>query len=950
MLIEINIDKKKYNILSNEFKQITHHEFNNLKIVENLGFFERIISLLSELSFLENNICIFFNSTHGGFIPINCSNYFKKIILSGCDEKHIENIKKNIEIHTTNINNNICFQNKNNLDLDLEDKKKFIVFSENVQDIDFTFIQKYRPILLTTSSYKVMKLYNYHYHLSSSNLVLYIPDNLNNYFIERFHYFIESNDVKDNTSSIDYLLKYDNLINLCIMVKNGGNDFEKMLTSNFHLIDRWTILDTGSTDNTIEIINKVLVGKKKGKLYQESFINFRDSRNRLLEVAGTECKFNLILDDTYIIEGDLITFCNDARSDQYADSFSFYIKSHDVEYCSNRLLKSERKLKYLYKIHEVIQPDNNMNVIIPISQCKINDFNSEYMQNRTMDRKHFDLKLLYEELEDDPNNSRTHYYLGQTYSLLKDYDNAYKFFLERMNHSNEGFLQEKIDAIFEAARLANFKLNKSWSICELLYLSAYELDKSRPDSLYFIGIHYFTENNKEKAFEFFKSAFLIGYPINCQYSLKPTLSFYFLPIYLAPLCYDFKDYILGEKVCLLFLNNNTSDKENYNVILSWYTIFIKLNMMTEPLLLNKYDYVYKKPILCFVADGGFEPWTGSDILIKGIGGSETYIIEMARYIQRSNKFQVIVFCNCIDKSNFEDVEYIPINQFMPFIKIINVKHCIISRFSEFVPVAIEGKTENIYMVLHDILPTGLIIPMPPKLKKIFCLSEWAVDYFINVFPQLKELTVPFYYGIDTNNFDLNLDKIKNKFIYSSYPNRGLLYLLYLWPKISEKYPDASLHIYCDLDSKWVNSVAGEDMKVIRSLLEKYDEMKNMNIFNHGWVSKKELAESWATSQYWFYPCTFMETFCLTALEAALSKTVIITNHLAALKNVVDDRGVIIEGDVTTTEWQNKALNELFFVMDNSKKRKMLAEKGYNWAKKMSWENRAQEFLQKFILN
>jgi hypothetical protein len=38
-----------------------------------------------------------------------------------------------------------------------------------------------------------------------------------------------------------------------------------------------------------------------------------------------------------------------------------------------------------------------------------------------------------------------------------------------MNHPVEGFLQEKIDAIFEAARTANFKLNKPWSECEALY-------------------------------------------------------------------------------------------------------------------------------------------------------------------------------------------------------------------------------------------------------------------------------------------------------------------------------------------------------------------------------------------------------------------------------------------------------------------------------------------------
>ena len=49
-----------------------------------------------------------------------------------------------------------------------------------------------------------------------------------------------------------------------------------------------------------------------------------------------------------------------------------------------------------------------------------------------------------------------------------------------------------------------------------------------------------------------------------------------------------------------------------------------------------------KPFFVYIADGGFNQWTGSTILEKGVGGSETYIIEMARYIQQCNKFQTVV--------------------------------------------------------------------------------------------------------------------------------------------------------------------------------------------------------------------------------------------------------------------------------------------------------------------
>jgi hypothetical protein len=99
--------------------------------------------------------------------------------------------------------------------------------------------------------------------------------------------------------------------------------------------------------------------------------------------------------------------------------------------------------------------------------------------------------------------------------------------------TNAGFIQERVDALFESARIANFKLNKPWIECEELYNKCYKVDESRPEALYFIGIHYYLENNFSIAYDYFKRAFEIGYPEHCQHSLKPTLSFHFLPKFLV---------------------------------------------------------------------------------------------------------------------------------------------------------------------------------------------------------------------------------------------------------------------------------------------------------------------------------------------------------------------------------------------------------------------------------
>jgi predicted O-methyltransferase YrrM len=726
-----------------------------------------------------------------------------------------------------------------------------------------------------------------------------------------------------------------------MMVKNAGDILEKVLLENMDIIDRWTILDTGSTDNTIEIIKKVL-NNKKGNLYQEPFINFRDSRNRCLELSGNSCAYTIMLDDTYVVKGDLRKFLNEIRGDQYADSFSFIIKSDDSEYSSNRIIKSEKNLRYIFKIHEVIQEKDNVNVIIPKDDCYIFDYRNDYMEKRTMDRKQLDLKLLYEMVEEEPHNPRHYYYLAQTYNLLNDYQKAVYYFEKRFQHSIEGFLQEKIDAVFECARIHNFKLNSPWEFCEKLYKKAYKLDKERPESLYFIGIHYHLENNNKLAFKYFKKAFNIGFPLHRQYSLKPTLSFHFLPKFLTQLCYEFNDYILGEKCAELFLKNNDIKSDYYDVIQSWYNIFLLLNKLPK----DNIPKCPNKPIFVFLADGGFKNWTGSDILKEGVGGSETYIIELARYIQKHNIFDVYVFCRCNKQEIFENVIYRPIDEYINFISSTYIYTVIISRFSEYLPVTYKSYVENIHLVLHDLSPSGCVLLNNPKLKNIFCLTEWHVEYFSNVFPTLKHLAKPFYYGVDFNNFyNNNITKIPRKFIYSSFPNRGLLPLLNIWPRIIHKYPDASLYIYCNLDHEWSNSFYPDEMKLLREIISQ--NIKGVNYI--GWVSKKELAESFLSSDIWLYPCKFQETFCLTALEAAITKTLAITTDLAALQNTVSDRGIMISGDPMSKEWQDKCFEEICKICDDNVYKNKFIQKNYEWALNLSWENRANILLNEYIL-
>jgi hypothetical protein len=466
----VKIDRENFKVNIDEFNIIVHPKYDKLKIYSSLCELEKVAGFLNDIQqSLGICECIIVEPNHGGFIPIKCSSFYDNISIIDCSPSHKENILENIREH--NIKNIIweSFQDEKYTNTKEEVAKDFVIFSEHHEYLDYKFIEKYKPLLVTSYNPRIVKNGLYNHSLKfSEKLYVYIPTSLKSSFYDSFRYYLNKN--------IESQLDYDNLINLCIMVKNGGPQFEQMLTNNLDIIDRWTILDTGSTDDTIDIIKKVLVGKKKGSLYQEPFINFCDSRNRLLELAGTTCKYNLMLDDTYSVNGNLRAFLNETRGDQLSDSFSLFIKSDDVEYVSNRLLKSYRNLKYIYKIHEVVQEDDNYVVVVPKNDAFIHDYRCDYMESRTNNRNESDLKILYQELEESPDDPRILYYLANTYNNIKNYEKAYEYYLKRIHHQKEGFKLELIDCTFEAARTANFQLNRPWEECEKLYLKAFELD------------------------------------------------------------------------------------------------------------------------------------------------------------------------------------------------------------------------------------------------------------------------------------------------------------------------------------------------------------------------------------------------------------------------------------------------------------------------------------------
>jgi predicted O-methyltransferase YrrM len=929
-MIKISLNNKVYSVNETDFPIYSNPGYETLILRPFLSILEREIGLINDISEMYNTHFINLGIRHGGYVPLELNVKSKSILNRKLNINDLHNFNQNIIEHQQNIElideipefnseeTYILRVDYSLIDLNEEDFKKIT--------------EKQNVIIIEHQHFKLNNLNGYldmyqSYILNNSDTILHIPNNLNQKFREEFKYYF-TDDGKFN---------YDNLINLCIMVKNAGNEFRQVLEKNLPYVDRWTFLDTGSTDNTIKIIKDVMKNKK-GQLYCEPFINFRESRNRCLELAGKSCKYNIMLDDTYILQNDVRTFLNEIRSDQFATSYNIFINSGDITYGSNRITKSADGLRYIYKIHEIVQTENNKRVVqMPMNKCWIHDYNSSYMNERTRKRKESDVKLLQEEIEENPNDPRNLYYLAQTYVGIRDWKNAVKYFQKRFEHLVEGYREEITDSYLLTAYYGHTELNWEWTKCEKLYLKCFNHESSRPDALYFIASYYLQKDNY-LAYQYLTRAFDLGIPTIVTSNLRTNLYNKILPETLIPLCYQFKDYQQGERAFIRLLNYVGEVKDQ--LFISYYKIFKLMNQNRKST-----REIGSKPILTFVADGGFNKWQGSSLNKIGVGGSETYIIEMSRHIAKITDFDIYVFCNCETEELFDGVKYRKLDTYINFINQNKVHTSIISRFSEYIPVSLANDIDNIYLVVHDLLPSGNIIPTDSRLRAIFCMSEWHRSYFLNTYPMLSNKVKVFLNGINLIDYQSNVDKKLGSFIYSSFPNRGLIHLLKMFPKIRELLPDATLDIFCDLDGEFVQNVAKDEMNEIKKILLEQKEY----VVNHGWTTKNVLQKYWQQAEFWLYPCTFMETFCITALEAAASGTLAITNNLAALENTVGDRGLVVQGDITN-RWQNDVIDQLMKLIEDRGRMDQLLEKNQEWAEEYDWSKLGEKFVDQYIGN
>lgn len=286
------------------------------------------------------------------------------------------------------------------------------------------------------------------------------------------------------------------MICLNMIVKNESKVIRRCLESVKDVVDYYVISDTGSTDNTKEIIREVLGdnGRIIDTPWNKPYFDFGYHREVALhEAYKSDCDYAFIMDADF--ELSHYKFEN-----LTADSYSLNIRHGVVEYPLRLLLSLKKEWHWHMPRHNYLSGNGrleklNATVISHVGQgakSQGKSSKSKFLEDAT---------ILLDYLGEHPNDSRTTFYIAQSYKHAGEHKMAKDWYLKRIEMG--GWKTEVHWSLLEAAR-CEYNITKTfpWE----MFLKAYQYDTTKPEALYEM-VHYCRVNG------FYQAGYSLGVPL-----------------------------------------------------------------------------------------------------------------------------------------------------------------------------------------------------------------------------------------------------------------------------------------------------------------------------------------------------------------------------------------------------------------------------------------------------
>lgn len=267
-------------------------------------------------------------------------------------------------------------------------------------------------------------------------------------------------------------------LHLNMIVRNEAGRIIRALDSVKNYVSSVIILDTGSTDNTVDLIKDWGERNKIGTIIGLGhFVNFEQARNQALDMAQSATAGDYLL----LMDADMELVVEDQRAFDglIHEAYEMVQAAGGVSYNNLRLLKVGSPARYRGVTHEYLD--------VAAAAIVHGAFFIDHADgSNRLDKFERDIKLLKAGLEDEPDNARYWFYLANSYRDAGLHEEAIRAFRRRVQLG--GWDEEVWNAQVHLAGCKRAQGRNDEFVVEAL--KAYQMRPQRAEPLHDLAKHF----------------------------------------------------------------------------------------------------------------------------------------------------------------------------------------------------------------------------------------------------------------------------------------------------------------------------------------------------------------------------------------------------------------------------------------------------------------------------
>jgi len=287
----------------------------------------------------------------------------------------------------------------------------------------------------------------------------------------------------------------------------------------------------------------------------------------------------------------------------------------------------------------------------------------------------------------------------------------------------------------------------------------------------------------------------------------------------------------------------------------------------------------------------------------GTGGSEMAILTLCE--QWAKEGHDVCFYNDPKEHGVSPFDQQPIDKFDP-----QADRSVLITFRSPNPKALISKGLKVWLSFDQFtMPHLRFQDFAPHMDKIVCISDYHAKYFADKYRIHNTIVIDL--PVRYQDFDElgDVEKVPNRAIFTSVPDRGLDFLWYMWPEIKRDIPDIELHITSDY-RLWGNNNPNNQ----RHRLKWMQHEGGVKFL--GAIPRVQLLKEQAEAQFLLYPSLYdtAELFCVSVAEAQAMGVLPITSSWGALETT--NMGTVIPGKANEEAFKRQFMDELKYLCAN----------------------------------